>query len=239
MVDEGIVLELVKPGAGELVADGDVGEVVVTLLHNRAYPLVRFATGDLSAFLDSAGSCGRSNRRIKGWLGRADQTAKIKGMFVHPAQIPPSARAIGAGAFAPGVVERVNDLDHMTCTPRCRQRRRAAPGGWPTACAELTKLKGRCACARRAARPTTARLLTTSVRWPDHTEARAPRPPGRITLAGRYAPTRIGRHCMTATFTYRSAADSGRICRVRHHAMAMWSTWHPGAAGPRAVRHGR
>ena len=68
VVDEGIVLELVKPGAGELVADGDVGEVVVTPLRNRAYPLVRFATGDLSAFLDSAGSCGRSNRRIKaGW----------------------------------------------------------------------------------------------------------------------------------------------------------------------------
>ena len=148
VVDEGIVLELVKPGAGELVADGDVGEVVVTPLHNRAYPLVRFATGDLSAFLDSAGSCGRSNRRIKGWLGRADQTAKIKGMFVHPAQI----HAIGPRHPALGrlrlVVERVNDLDHMTLHAESADSDAALRQAVADSLRELTKLKGEvCLCA--------------------------------------------------------------------------------------------
>ena len=86
VVDEGIYLEIVRPGSGETVADGEVGEVVVTSL-NPDYPLIRFATGDLSAILPGGSPCGRSNRRIKGWLGRADQTAKIRGMFVHPEQV--------------------------------------------------------------------------------------------------------------------------------------------------------
>jgi phenylacetate-CoA ligase len=86
VIDEGVLVEIVRPGTGEPVADGEVGEVVVTVL-NRDYPLVRFGTGDLSAIL--AGPCptGRTNRRIRGWLGRADQTAKVRGMFVHPGQV--------------------------------------------------------------------------------------------------------------------------------------------------------
>ena len=86
MLDEGVIVEIVRPGTGEPVPDGEVGEVVVTTL-NPDYPLMRFGTGDLSAML--AGSCptGRSNRRIKGWMGRADQTAKVRGMFVHPSQV--------------------------------------------------------------------------------------------------------------------------------------------------------
>jgi phenylacetate-CoA ligase len=87
VVDEDVIVEIVRPGTGEPVADGDVGEVVVTPLGNAAYPLIRFGTGDLSALLPGASACGRTNRRIKGWLGRADQTTKVKGMFVHPAQI--------------------------------------------------------------------------------------------------------------------------------------------------------
>ena len=86
IIDEGIYLEIVRPGSGELLADGEVGEVVVTSL-NFEYPLIRFATGDLSAILPGASPCGRSNRRIKGWMGRADQTAKLRGMFVHPEQV--------------------------------------------------------------------------------------------------------------------------------------------------------
>ena len=91
VLDEGVLLEIVRPGTGDPVADGDVGEVVVTTF-NPDYPLIRFGTGDLSAVL--AGPCptGRTNTRIKGWLGRADQTTKVRGMFVHPGQVAEIAR---------------------------------------------------------------------------------------------------------------------------------------------------
>jgi len=86
IVDEGIVVEIVRPGTGDPVAAGEVGEVLVTTF-NTHYPLIRFATGDLSAVLPGASPCGRTNLRIKGWMGRADQTTKVKGMFVHPHQV--------------------------------------------------------------------------------------------------------------------------------------------------------
>lgn len=91
LVDEGLILELVHPGTGNPVEDGEVGEVVVSLL-NPDYPLIRFGTGDLSAILPGPSPCGRTGLRIKGWMGRADQMAKIRGMFVHPAQIVEVAR---------------------------------------------------------------------------------------------------------------------------------------------------
>ncbi len=86
IVDEGVIVEIVRPGTGDPVAPGEVGEVVVTTL-NPDYPLIRFATGDLSAVLPGQSPCGRTNMRIKGWMGRADQTTKIKGMFVRPEQV--------------------------------------------------------------------------------------------------------------------------------------------------------
>ncbi|MDM7463781.1 MAG: AMP-binding protein, partial [Tepidimonas taiwanensis] len=86
VVDEGVILEIVRPGTGDPVPDGEVGEVVVTVL-NPDYPLIRFGTGDLSAVLPGPCPTGRTNTRIRGWLGRADQTTKIKGMFVHPTQV--------------------------------------------------------------------------------------------------------------------------------------------------------
>jgi phenylacetate-CoA ligase len=86
VVDEGVILEIVRPGTGEPVPDGDVGEVVVTTL-TTDYPLIRFATGDLSAMLSGPSPCGRTNQRIKGWMGRADQSTKVKGIFVHPEQV--------------------------------------------------------------------------------------------------------------------------------------------------------
>jgi phenylacetate-CoA ligase len=87
VVDEGVIVEIVHPGTGDPVTDGEVGEVVVTPLGNAAYPLIRFGTGDLSMVVPGISACGRTNRRIKGWLGRADQTTKVKGMFVHPGQV--------------------------------------------------------------------------------------------------------------------------------------------------------
>ncbi len=86
IVDDGVIVEIVRPGTGDPVPDGEVGEVVVTAL-TPDYPLIRFATGDLSAVLPGQSPCGRSNTRIKGWMGRADQTTKIKGMFVRPEQV--------------------------------------------------------------------------------------------------------------------------------------------------------
>lgn len=86
IVDEGVIVEIVRPGTGDPVSEGEVGEVVVTAL-NPDYPLIRFATGDLSAVLPGLSPCGRTNMRITGWMGRADQTCKIKGMFVRPEQV--------------------------------------------------------------------------------------------------------------------------------------------------------
>ncbi|HPR08209.1 MAG TPA: phenylacetate--CoA ligase family protein, partial [Denitromonas sp.] len=106
--DEGVIVEIVRPGTGDPVAEGEVGEVVVTV-PNPDYPLIRFGTGDLSAVLPGACPTGRTNARIKGWLGRADQTTKIRGMFVHPGQVaeivkrfPEIARArlVVSGAMA-------------------------------------------------------------------------------------------------------------------------------------------
>jgi phenylacetate-CoA ligase len=113
VLDEGVILELVHPGTGDPVAPGEVGEVVITTL-TPDYPLIRFATGDLSALLHGASPCGRTNHRIKGWLGRADQTAKVRGMFVHPAQV---AEIIGRHKSiirARLVVERPASADQMT-----------------------------------------------------------------------------------------------------------------------------
>ncbi len=91
MLDESVIVEIVRPGTGDPVPDGEVGELVVTSL-NPDYPLIRFGTGDLSAVLPGGCPTGRTNVRIKGWMGRADQTTKIRGMFVHPGQVQAIAR---------------------------------------------------------------------------------------------------------------------------------------------------
>ncbi len=113
IVDEGIILEIVRPGTGDPVADGEVGEVIVTSL-SPEYPLIRFATGDLSAILSGQSPCGRTNRRIKGWMGRADQTAKVRGMFVRPLQVAEVLHRHPQVLKGRLVVERINDMDIMT-----------------------------------------------------------------------------------------------------------------------------
>jgi phenylacetate-CoA ligase len=112
VLDEWIVVEIVRPGTGTPVADGEVGEVVVTTL-NPDYPLIRFATGDLSMFVPGTSSCGRTARRLRGWMGRADQTTKVKGMFVHPGQVAEAAKRCGIARYRL-VVSRVDDNDAMT-----------------------------------------------------------------------------------------------------------------------------
>ncbi|MCE2832056.1 MAG: AMP-binding protein [Oxalobacteraceae bacterium] len=91
LLDETLLLEIVRPGTGDPVADGEVGEIVITSF-NPDYPLIRFATGDMSAVLSGTSPCGRTNTRIKGWMGRADQTTKVRAMFVHPSQIADIAK---------------------------------------------------------------------------------------------------------------------------------------------------
>jgi len=113
VLDEGVIVELVRPGTGESVAPGEVGEVVVTTL-TPEYPLIRFATGDLSALLPGPSPCGRTNHRIRGWLGRADQTAKVRGMFVHPVQIAEIARRHKSIIRARLVIERPASADQMS-----------------------------------------------------------------------------------------------------------------------------
>lgn len=112
IVDEGVVVEIVRPGTGDPVPHGEVGEVVVTAL-NPDYPLMRFATGDLSAVMEGQSPCGRTNMRIKGWMGRADQTTKIKGMFVRPEQVADLVARHPEVARARVVVSREGEMDVM------------------------------------------------------------------------------------------------------------------------------
>ena len=113
ILDEGVMVEIVRPGTGDPVPVGDVGEIVVTPL-NPDYPLVRFATGDLSAVMPGASPCGRTNTRIRGWMGRADQTTKVRGVFVHPSQVAEVVRRHAEIVRARLVVTSAGNQDVMT-----------------------------------------------------------------------------------------------------------------------------
>ena len=113
ILEEKVIVEIVRPGTGEPAAEGEVGEIVVTTL-SPEYPLIRFATGDLSAFMSGNSPCGRTNRRIKGWMGRADQTAKVRGMFVHPSQVASVVSRHDELLRARLVIGRVDNQDVMT-----------------------------------------------------------------------------------------------------------------------------
>ena len=112
IVEEGVVVEIVTPGTGNPVKIGEVGEVLVTTLGSD-YPLIRFATGDMSAIMSGESACGRTNERIKGWMGRADQTTKIKGMFVRPEQVADFVARHKEIVKARVVVQRDKDQDVM------------------------------------------------------------------------------------------------------------------------------
>ena len=113
VINENLIVEIVRPGTGDPVADGEVGEVVVTTF-NADYPMIRLATGDLSAVLAGLSPCGRTNTRLKGWMGRADQTAKVKGMFVRPEQIAEVAKRHRELSRVRLVVSRAAEQDAMT-----------------------------------------------------------------------------------------------------------------------------
>jgi phenylacetate-CoA ligase len=138
IVDEDVIVEIVTPGTGNPVAPGQVGEVVVTTL-NPDYPLIRFATGDLSAVLDGTSPCGRTNMRIKGWMGRADQTTKIKGMFVRPEQVAELVARHDEITRARVIATREGESDVMTVQIEVAQ---GQPGDYADSVRDVLKLKG-------------------------------------------------------------------------------------------------
>ncbi len=142
VIDEGVLVEVVRPGTGDPVAPGEVGEVVVTTLFNAVYPLIRFGTGDLSAFLPGASPCGRTNARIRGWMGRADQTTKVKGMFVHPSQVATIAKRHPAIAKARLVVDNPDGNDRMTLHVETAAQSPALAEAIASSIREITKLRG-------------------------------------------------------------------------------------------------
>jgi phenylacetate-CoA ligase len=141
IVNESLLVEIVRPGTGDPVAEGEVGEVVVTSF-NPDYPMIRLATGDLSALLPGPSPCGRTNMRIKGWMGRADQTAKVKGMFVHPKQIAEVAARHPELGHLRLVVGRQAEQDTMTLMAECAAPAASLEAAVAATLQAVTKLKG-------------------------------------------------------------------------------------------------
>ena len=141
VLDEGVIVEIVRPGTGAPVPEGEVGELVVTTL-NPDYPLVRFGTGDLSAVLPGTCPTGRTNTRIKGWMGRADQTTKVRGMFVHPGQVAEVVRRLPEVLKARLVVGGEMANDHMTLRLETRSTDPALAERAGEAVRDITKLRG-------------------------------------------------------------------------------------------------
>jgi phenylacetate-CoA ligase len=158
VVDEELLLEIVRPGTGDPVAPGEVGEVVVTSF-NRDYPLVRFATGDLSALLSGPSPCGRTNQRIKGWMGRADQTTKVRAMFVHPAQVAEIVRRFPAIVKARLVVSGQIGDDRMTLQYETAAPAAVAPVALAEAIRDVTKLRGEVALVAPGSLPNDGKVI--------------------------------------------------------------------------------
>ena len=141
ILDEGLLLEIVRPGTGDPVPAGEVGEVVITTF-NRDYPLVRFGTGDLSAVLPGVSPCGRTNTRIRGWMGRADQSTKVRAMFVTPKQVNEIVRRHPEIAKARLVVEGESGNDQMTLKCEATNRPPGLAEAVVASIRDLTKLRG-------------------------------------------------------------------------------------------------
>ena len=141
VVNEDLILEIVRPGTGDPVTEGDVGEIVVTSL-DPDHPWIRLALGDLTAALPGTSPCGRTNTRIKGWMGRADQTTKVKGMFVRPEQIAEIARRHPELGRLRLVVQRANEQDVMTLKCECTSPNASLSDAVVASLRAVTKLNG-------------------------------------------------------------------------------------------------
>jgi phenylacetate-CoA ligase len=158
VVNEHVVVEIVRPGTGDPAPDGDVGEVVVTSF-NPDYPMIRLATGDLSAVLAGRSPCGRTNMRIKGWMGRADQTTKIKGMFVHPAQVAEIGRLHRQLGRLRLVVTRAGEQDVMTLKAECASTPEGLAAAVATTLQAVTGLRGEVRLVAAGALPNDGKLI--------------------------------------------------------------------------------
>jgi phenylacetate-coenzyme A ligase PaaK-like adenylate-forming protein len=141
IVNESLLVEIVRPGTGDPVAAGEVGEVVVTSF-NPDYPMIRLATGDLSAAMQDRSPCGRTNMRIRGWMGRADQTTKVKGMFVHPAQVAEVGKRHPELGRVRLIVARSNEQDVMTLAAECASPAEGLQAAVADTLQSVTKLRG-------------------------------------------------------------------------------------------------
>jgi phenylacetate-CoA ligase len=141
VANEHLLVEIVRPGTGDPVPDGEVGEVVVTTF-NPDYPMIRLATGDLSAVLPGPSPCGRTNMRIRGWMGRADQTTKVKGMFVRPEQVAEVARRHSELGRLRLTVGRAQEQDVMTLAAECAAPADGLADAISATLASVTKLRG-------------------------------------------------------------------------------------------------
>jgi len=158
VLDECVLVEIVRPGTAEPVPQGEVGEVVVTLLVPE-YPLIRFATGDLSAILPGLSPCGRTNVRIRGWMGRADQAAKVKGMFVRPEQVADLARRFPALGRLRLVVDRAGEADTMTLAAEADGEEPGLAARLAEALLAVTKLRGEVRLVPRGSLPNDGRVI--------------------------------------------------------------------------------
>lgn len=158
IVSENMILEIVRPGSGEPVADGEAGEVVVTSF-NTGYPMIRLATGDLSAVLPGRSPCGRTNMRIKGWLGRADQTTKVKGMFVRPEQIAEIAKRHPELKRLRLVVTREGEQDAMTLHAESERSDVAFQDAIAATLQAMTKVRGKVELSRPGSLPNDGKLI--------------------------------------------------------------------------------
>jgi phenylacetate-CoA ligase len=158
ILGEGIIVEIVRPGTGDPVPEGEVGEVVVTNF-DETYPLIRFATGDLSAILPGQSPCGRTNARIRGWMGRADQSAKVKGLFVHPSHIAEIARRHPELGRLRLAVTRAGDQDAMELRAEYAGADEALRERVGATLAEVTRLKGAVAFTEPGALPNDGKVI--------------------------------------------------------------------------------
>ena len=165
ILDEGLILEIVRVGTGEPAPEGEIGEVVITTF-NRDYPLIRFGTGDLSAVLPGPSPCGRTNTRIRGWMGRADQTTKVRGMFVQPSQVAEVIKRHGEILRARLVVDNPGGNDRMTL--HCEARGEPAPGlaqAIADTLRSITKLRGEVVFARPGELPKDGKVIEDAKKY--------------------------------------------------------------------------
>ena len=165
ILEESLILEIVRPGTGDPVAPGEVGEVVITTF-NKDYPLIRFGTGDLSAVLPGLSPCGRTNTRIKGWLGRADQSTKVRAMFVTPGQVAEILKRHPEVVKARLVVEGDAGNDRMTLRCEVRERFAGQAESLVASIRDVTKLRGEVELAAPGALPNDGKVIEDLRKYP-------------------------------------------------------------------------